>query len=704
MRLFYTFICICIALGSAFAKNLPHLHSAAELRQAFDLQDVYRRFDINATFVALSKNGIIFEDATGGMYAEAWALPKDMIASLVPGDRIHITGNINKSKTQRIFPCCWKLERLSAGPPPRPQNISAPDFASGRFDYRLVQLTGTVRDAFTDEIDPNYIYLSIDCDGRSVLISDHVSRRPYAEAKKLIGATVRVSGVCDPNPYMRRAFTGRMIQHVMELTVTGETPHDLFDVPDLMKLKREDPDTLLLLGRHRIRGRVLATWNDNQALVLTDSAQNGAIVKVSFATSRSPTCGENIEASGFPGTDLYDHTLVRAVWRPTETSLHTQDATAEVVSLRTLLLDNNDRRRYHPFKLNKLITVRGTFRSVPRPEYGQRAVLEADGLTLPVDISSCPKESLADLVGCTADVTGYLIADIEEWTPHNLFPEIRGTFVAIRKASDIRVVARPAWWTPSRLLAVVIALALAIVGILIWNRSLRHLAKRRGQELADACVSRAEADMRKLERTRLAVELHDALSQNLTGVAMRIQAAEQYADGARPEMTEHLAIAERTLKSCRTELKNCLWDLRSQALEEQNLDDAIRLTLKPYLGSVSLRLRFNVARSRVTDNTAHTILRIIRELTVNGILHGHASCIRIAGSIEDEVLKFSVADNGCGFDPENCPGAEQGHFGIEGIRERIRLMAGEMAVSSTPGKGTKTTISIHMPRTTPYET
>lgn len=108
-------------------------------------------------------------------------------------------------------------------------------------------------------------------------------------------------------------------------------------------------------------------------------------------------------------------------------------------------------------------------------------------------------------------------------------------------------------------------------------------------------------------------------------------------------------------------------------------------------------IRFNVPRNRLTDNTAHTILRIIRELATNAIRHGRATDIQIAGGIEGDQLTFSVYDNGCGFDPETVPGIAEGHFGLLGIRERIDLLGGELSVRSGNGNGTKISIRLKLP-------
>ena len=168
----------------------------------------------------------------------------------------------------------------------------------------------------------------------------------------------------------------------------------------------------------------------------------------------------------------------------------------------------------------------------------------------------------------------------------------------------------------------------------------------------------------------------------------------RFADDDRLKMSKHLDIATRTLKSCRDELRNCLWDLRNRALEEKDMNEAIRRTVSPFVGDAELRIRFNVPRDQISDNTAHALMRIIRELASNAVRHGHAKTIRIAGALENERLNFSVSDDGSGFDPARRPGVSDGHFGLEGIRERIGALDGNLTIDSRPGHGTTVTISL----------
>ena len=193
------------------------------------------------------------------------------------------------------------------------------------------------------------------------------------------------------------------------------------------------------------------------------------------------------------------------------------------------------------------------------------------------------------------------------------------------------------------------------------------------------------------------MELHDTLAQNLTGVSMEIEAANDLRGDAPRPMLDHLGIAAKALKSCRDELRNCLWDLRSQALEETDMTKAVLKTLQPVVNDSRLAVRFNVPRARLSDNTAHALLRVIRELVVNAIRHGNATTVKVAGTIDGDKLLCSVTDDGCGFNPDAAPGILQGHFGIQGIQERIDEIGGTYEISSTPGKGTKATISVPIP-------
>lgn len=247
----------------------------------------------------------------------------------------------------------------------------------------------------------------------------------------------------------------------------------------------------------------------------------------------------------------------------------------------------------------------------------------------------------------------------------------------LNEASDLRLVAGPPWWTLGRILGAAGLVIILLVVLLVCGY-----------------VSRARALLKTTERTRLAVELHDTLSQSLTGVSLELQAARNAQDNDSQVMSGHLDTAARVLASCRQELKNCLWDLRNKALEEPLFENAIRTTLRPLADDSCLAIRFTLPRRRLSDPTAHALLRVIRELVINALRHGEATHIRIAGCFDNGCIRCSVTDNGRGFDPTTAPGVLQGHFGLQGLRERLAERHGTITIASQPGKGSKATITL----------
>lgn len=215
--------------------------------------------------------------------------------------------------------------------------------------------------------------------------------------------------------------------------------------------------------------------------------------------------------------------------------------------------------------------------------------------------------------------------------------------------------------------------------------------------LARYGILRRMSRLRINERTRLAVELHDSLSQNLAAVAMQISSAKsaRQADDPAAE-NRHWSAAEKMLDSCRNELRHCLWDLRGDTMDQKDFSEAIRKTLAPISRAATISVDSNVPRSTLSDLAAHSVLMILRELTTNALLHGRADNIMIQGVSQGNVATFSVRDNGTGFDPESCPGLADGHFGLEGIRHRLEALHGTFDIVSRTGAGSTATFTIRI--------
>lgn len=604
-----------------------------------------------------------------------------------PGDIVRVAGRTEIGKDKNCARVL-KIAKIAAGTKPEPHKTSIKELLNGTFDWRLATVTGMVRDAFVSEVNPRWVILVVSSEGDNLYVSVPANDVPLESFESLVGAEVSMEGVCVPQDLSVRNYIGKIFKCAgrSALHVISSQSEDPYLVPDAANIRKLRPSQIATLGRHRAAGHVIAAWGGNNILLKT---KGGKIVRVECTRKPLPAYGDCIEVAGFPETDLYHINLTRAIWHriPPVPALEEQ---VRHVMAGEILSDGESPERKMVHFHGQLISLRGFVRSLP--EAGKRAdtiYLESDALIVPVDISTVPEAIDGLTAGAEVDVCGVCVLDIENWRPNLAFPRIKGFSVVVRKASDFAILSRPSWWTPGRLTAIIGTLLSALVGILIWNRSLRVLAERRSRELLREQVGNMKSKLQVLERTRLAVELHDSVAQSLTAVSLEVAAAKELNDKTPPDMMAHLNLAEKTLKSCRDELRNCLWDLRSQALEENDMNKAILRTLQPHIDGSRLSVSFNVPRSRLSDNTAHAILRIVRELVVNAIRHANANTIRVSGELDRNELVFSVGDDGCGFDPENCPGIANGHYGLQGIRERIDRLGGKFEIASAPGKGTK---------------
>ena len=560
-------------------------------------------------------------------------------------------------------------------------------------------MTGVLKDVFDDPTNPEHIFLYMQSSNSVryvAIVCTNQSER--AALRDSVGAKLNLHGrIIGFDENAVRPFSNLELQmNIRDLSLAHPPPNEPFDVPSESTLLQTHPDDLSQQGFRRVRGEVLAAWDDTFVLVRSD---RGKVIDAELRLGELPKPGTTVDLVGLPETTLYNLHLNRAIWRPADEAAGTNDAPVSI-SAAAIVTDELGRPRMDIQLHGRTLHVRGIVRSLPKAESVHGLLyLEDAGFIVPVN-ADASSAILAKLqIGCMVEATGVCVMDVDVWRPNAVFPRIRGYKLITRGPDDIKILAYPPWLTPARMLVIVGVFLILLVAILLWNVTLRIKSERRGRELAKEQLLRLESELKIHERTRLAVELHDSIAQNLTGASMEIDTALRGDDPLPQAAAQHMGRALHTIDSCRGELRNCLWDLRNQALEKSDMNEAIRLTLRQAIGKADLSVRFNVPRSHFTDNSAHAILRIIRELATNAVRHGKATEIKVAGSIENDVLRFSVRDNGCGFDPDACPGVLDGHFGIQGVRERVASFEGDVLFESAPGKGTRVTVSINKPQT-----
>ena len=571
--------------------------------------------------------------------------------------------------------------------------VTPEEALSMRFNKRPVRLTGTIRDVIDDDLDARYHFIVLNADYSTIYCP--IMDVPRKALTALIGARVSIVGVPDGYnlPFGRRLLGRKFgIKSLNDITVLVPPPQDPFNAQRIDDL-RDHSNVAVdahFLGRIKMVGRVLAAWDQTLFLLRRD---NGLLAKVE-TIDNAPPANAWVEAVGTAESDLFNVNLLQAVWRPNNDGSNAVEAVTSTTAKAILENERGQHEISHEF-YGRTVRLTGIVRSIQEKD-GRTAVItiENEGYQIAVRVSNVVGALPATPPGSVIEATGVCVFDIDNWYPDAPFPRVKGIFVVPRTAGDIVVVSRPSWWTPGKLLAVIAALLVALLGFFVWNRALHALAERRGRQLYREQLQAVKSELKFLERSNLAVELHDAISQYLTGIALELRTVDAFAEEMPADAHRHLSVASRTLASCRDELRNCLWDLRHNTLEINDLAEAIRTTVAPHVGSARLVVRTDVARKALPENVAHAVLQIVRELVANAVRHGAATEIRIAGALDGNMLRISVRDNGRGFAPDAAPGMEEGHFGLLGVRERAEKFKGSLDIESAPGKGTRITASL----------
>ena len=602
---------------------------------------------------------------------------------LIPqlGDSVQLEGELTPVGQGYVRPAFRNIEILGHGAAPAPHEGTAEEIMSGRHDFHRSYLVGEVRDAEPSGTSPTHSYLSIIADAHQYYAPIPTCGTTLAELESLIGAKVRLDGYPDSRNYSHRFIEERrfVVAGMKNIEILSPAPTDPFaGVPGVEELRRLAPETLRRLGRHKAEGWIVTAWQSSHALL---RMHDGRMAMVDFANPSSIQRGAPVEIVGYPTTDGYFLRLSRAiVRRATGESL--AERKAEVFSEEHVsnLLSAEFSGKYA--LQGRRLRISGYAAEFGEAQREQKTFsLSVAGRHLEIDFSSAPETAAKIAAGCRVQVTGTCVLATENWSAISSETQLNGIRLVMDRPDDLVVVSRPPWWTPTRLGAVVAALVLALAAILFWNRQLRRLSEKRGRELFRERSASAIAELKTSERTRLAAEIHDSISQILTGAAMQLDAGETQA-------------AKRILASCRRELRCCIWDLRGNALDAENLADAVKATLAPHLGGCSLALDFDVPSSSLSEAIRHAALSIIREATVNAIRHGHARTIAVSGELAGRRLSFSVVDDGKGFDPGNCRGSAEGHFGLMGMKERAKSFNGSFSISSSPENGTEIAVTL----------
>jgi PAS domain S-box-containing protein len=222
-----------------------------------------------------------------------------------------------------------------------------------------------------------------------------------------------------------------------------------------------------------------------------------------------------------------------------------------------------------------------------------------------------------------------------------------------------------------------------------------HVCEATARKDARSVVRRFHARQRSLmtdllmteerERRRLAVDLHDGLSQTIALSKLKLAMLRHSLAGG---LVKPLAEIEGLIAEADRAARSISFELSPPVLHDLGLEPAVRWLVE------NIQVRYGVAivleidgQPKPADETIRVILfRSIRELLINAAKHARARSIRVQLARAEGCVEATIEDDGVGMEPH--PGTSNG-AGLISIRERMNHVGGSMCIESAPGRGTK---------------
>jgi signal transduction histidine kinase len=198
---------------------------------------------------------------------------------------------------------------------------------------------------------------------------------------------------------------------------------------------------------------------------------------------------------------------------------------------------------------------------------------------------------------------------------------------------------------------------------------------------------------RVAERIRIARELHDTLLQTFQALMLRLQLLDPLLPDGKAK--EQLELTKDRAAQAIAEGRNALYALRSNSTTVEDLAEAVG-ALGEELATESGTFRLVVVGQ---PRALHPLIRdelyrITREALRNAFRHARARHIEAEITYAERALQLGIRDDGVGIAPEILQEGREGHFGLDGIRERAREIGAKLSIWSRAGAGTEIELSV----------
>jgi signal transduction histidine kinase len=201
----------------------------------------------------------------------------------------------------------------------------------------------------------------------------------------------------------------------------------------------------------------------------------------------------------------------------------------------------------------------------------------------------------------------------------------------------------------------------------------------------DRLIEQMEVErIQNAERERIGQEIHDGAIQGVYSASLILESMEPLM----PENSDairRLQQAKKVLNGVNTDLRSYMISLRAETPTDPLIPSLQKLITNPrFQGLLDIDLEYDGV-SNLKPMQVHHMMAIVQESLSNTLRHARARKVTIRVEQHDGFVALHSEDNGRGFSPQ----LAQAGYGLRAIRDRARLLGGQIDIHSTPGKGTK---------------
>jgi two-component system sensor histidine kinase DegS len=205
-------------------------------------------------------------------------------------------------------------------------------------------------------------------------------------------------------------------------------------------------------------------------------------------------------------------------------------------------------------------------------------------------------------------------------------------------------------------------------------------------------------NVQEAERQRLSRQMHDGPAQALSNFILQTEIAMRLFDVDAAQARDELGNLKIAAMSTFQKVRNFIFELRPMMLDDLGLAPTILRYADMFKEQAGVEVSVTITGSerRMEPYVEVMIFRAMQELLSNAVHQNQANLVKIQLDMGNTLVKFSMDDNGKGFDTDSL--GKEANLGLKLIKERTEMLGGAFEINSSPGKGARVTLSIPVQR------